>query len=335
MPDAPETIALRAALDAANRDRDATRARLTETEGRLRTETGSRFAAQESALATSLSQAETQSTVLQDQLEGLLSEGNFKEAAARQRDLAANEARLAQLRGQKDWIDQQKTQAANQPAAADPLERFNSTERTWIEQNPRYLSDPAFQRKVNAVAQHATEIDGVAKDSPEYFKRIEEAVYPERRQTQQRADGGQADDDGQSEPAPMPVTLGTDPLEQQHEMSMPVSAPNPDAPAMMIDLKPEQPQPRAAGPGADSVRAIAAPPSRRIAAMNTRNAPSGRIEPTQKEVEMAVQLYNDIEPNAEDRSPQAAVRWYHALYSDPRLHRGRRRERWVYEGSAA
>ena len=331
----PETAALRAALDAANRNIEAERSRRMEIEGRLRTETGTRFAAQESAVETALAQSEANAVRLQNDWAALQAEGKFTEAAQLMREMGDTTARIAQLKGQKDWYGQQK-QAAAQAAVVDPLANFNQVEREWIAKNPRYTEDPAFTRKVNAAATHAIEFEGLIKDSPEYWRHIEAKVYPERAQpaaSLPRQDNQEQTDD--SLPAGDVSGGDGDSLEQQHTMNIPIVQPSVNAPVMQIETKAAEAQPRAMGKGGDGMRATAAPPSRRIAEVSNRLARGGRIEPTMKELEVARALYESIEPNATDRSDETIVRWYHALYNSPSHQRTRRRH-WVNsEGSAA
>ena len=338
MPDvSPETATLRAALDEAQRRTEAERTRRVEAETRLRSETGTRFAAQETAVETALSQAEGNAATLEQRFTALQEEGKFSEAARVMREMGDTTARIAQLKGQKDWFAQQKQQAA--APAADPLDRFNATERDWIARNPRYLDDPNFARKVNAAATYAMEFEGHSKDSPEYWQSIERRVQGgQQQQTQAEVgDGGSAGGQAPAGDAGNGAGGGNDgPLEQQHTMSVPVIQPSVDAPVMKINLDPaEERQPRAVGKGGGGMRAVAAPPSHRIHEVSSRLAGASRgIEPTQQEYDTAVALYDSIEPNAQDRSPDTVIRWYHALYHSPSHQRTRRRH-WVFpEGSA-
>lgn len=339
----PETAALRAALEAAQRTGDSERARARELEGRLRAETGNRFAAQETAIDTAMAQTETVATSRQQHWAELQAEGKFEEAGQAMREMSDATARLTQLRGQKEWLAQQK-QVAAQPQTVDPLANFNTAERDWISHNPRYLEDPSFMRKANAAAQHAELVLGVAKDSPEYYQHIEKTMYPERDTQRQSEDGEGRERQIGDGAAPFSDTGGEgdgggdgSPLEQQHNMPITVNPATVDAPAMRIDLgsTPDTPQQRAVGRGGGGVSAVAAPPSRRIAEAAQRLGRSSRIEPTMEELQTARALAESIEPDIARRGDEDIIRWYYAMYNSP-THRSTRRRHWVYpDGRAA
>src|SRR5262249_8186804 len=111
-------------------------------------------------------------------------EGDFVAAAQLSRQQAHNAAALGRRQDEKGYLANQRQEAERQPA--DPLARFSPQERDWISRNPQYLSDPAFQAKVNAAAMHAEHINGVPRNTDKWFEQIERAVYPDRFQQQQQ-----------------------------------------------------------------------------------------------------------------------------------------------------
>jgi hypothetical protein len=343
-----ETQTLRAALEAAQRATAAAHAARASAEDQLRTERGARVSAQESAIDTAISQAETEAATAAERWSQLQTDGKFTEAAVAMRQMTEATAKKDRFQAQKEWLTQQRDQQARQPSRDEQLRNFSPEEQAWINSNPRYLTDPEFQQDVNAAALWGERQLHLRRNTPQWFEHIEKAVYPERFTNQQQnsaahavnvsTDGGDDPlsdtgeiDGGENVPQ---VSVGLERLEQQHTRSAPLAAATPDAPAMSIELRPEDPQPRAAGAG--SARAVAAPPSRRInAAVNKVTPGVTRIEPTMQELEVARSLYSSIESTAQDQSDDTIIKWYYANYHSP-THRTARRRSWVYpEGAHA
>lgn len=351
MPDpSPETQQLRAALEAANRrERDAVE-RATAFETRLRAETGNRFSAEEAAIDASIREHEAQQTAFERQIETLHAEGKFAEAAAAMRKMTEVSAATVNLRNRKEWLAQQKTAAAAPPQqSADPYAGYSEAQRRWISENPRYASDPQFAARVNAAAGFATNVEGIAADSPEFFERLERAAYPERfQQAQQQNDGqgtdGAAPTGDPGDGAPSGATEGPEVVIERDRHTLPAQQSTnraTDPPAMRIEMGGQdgapaepvrqtqyQPAVGRGNPG-DAMRSVAAPPSRNIAAAAQRAARGRAIEPTQAEVDMAVQLAHDLEPDSEmvrSGNTREMVQWYAALAqaaTSPKTRRGR------------
>lgn len=131
------------------------------------------------------------------QLADLNAEGKFEEAAEVQEKMADAAARRNQAQQAKVYFGQQKEQAKTAPV--DPVERFlansttpfNEAEQAWIRKNPRYATDDAFHKRVNA-AHLAAQDGGVAPGSTEYFQKLEEAGYMRQPPAQTRQTGGTA-----------------------------------------------------------------------------------------------------------------------------------------------
>src|ERR1700720_2734639 len=87
------TAALRAALDAANRRAADTQAQNTELQTRLRSETSSRFVAQEAAVDNAIAQAEAEAGTYQRQWSELQAEAKFGEAGEALRKMTEATAR--------------------------------------------------------------------------------------------------------------------------------------------------------------------------------------------------------------------------------------------------
>jgi hypothetical protein len=358
----PTTI-LREALNAANARATAAARERDEARGQLRGETVNRVAAQEQAADNAIVAAENERNSLSERWAGLQAEGNFAEAGKVMGQMAEAAARLDRFKAQKEWLSGQRQQVSAAPSAsADPLARFNPAERNWIAQNPEYLSDPMLEARVNQAHNKALG-EGKIKDSPEYFDALTRAAHPERytapstntQQPQADATGGRtsaSSPDGASDGAtesgqdiddsPLSgadIEIDTSPPQQRHTRDADPAPINLDAPVMRIDTatdgggnSTQQPQPRqrAVGRGGEGLRAVSAPPSRRIVQASNQAARGGQIEPTMEELLTARQLYDSIEPNAEDRSDVAAVRWYH-FYAHHPSHQNTRRRSWARE----
>ena len=353
------TAVLRAALDAANARASAAARGEAEARNQLRGETVNRVAAQEQAVDNAIVAAESERSSLTERWSVLQAEGNFAEAGKVMGQMAEASARVDRFKAQKDWLSGQRQQAATQPAPTDPLANYNDAERSWISQNPAYLSDPAFKRKVDFAAMEAIERKGLVKDSQEYFEHVDRSVHPDRyaaaapQATEQAArqpeggaiqardaaaPAGQDDDDSPLSGAEISVDT-TSPPQQQHTRDANPAPVSTDGPVMRIETTADgadgavgsQPQtrpPRAVGNGGGGIRAVAAPPSRRIVQASNQAARGGMIEPTMEELLTARSLYDAIEPNATDRSDIAAVRWYHAMAHHP-SHQHTRRRNWA------
>jgi hypothetical protein len=353
MPDAlsPETQRLHDALAAARNQTSAAVARATVAEGRLRQETGARFTVEKGAVEASIVATEERQTALEHQIAELNADGKFEDAAKMTRQMSDLSASLVQLRGRKEWIAGQEAHAAAQPVATDPYAQFSESQRRWISENPRYGSDEAFTKKVNAAAGYATEVAGVAPDSKEFFEHVERAAYPERFANQPAGDAGDGTGAGAGGDNIAPTgDAGTGPdiaIDRDHHTlpAQPASQTTTEPPAMRIEFTPEQggpaepvrqqPYQPAVGRGnqGDAMRMVAAPPSRNIAAAAQRAAGGGRraIEPTQEEVDTAIQLAQSIEPESDmvrTNNTREMVQWYYALAHSP-THQHTRRRSWA------
>jgi hypothetical protein len=353
--------ALRAALDSAQRDNAALRVDRDTARTQLRGETANRFQAQETAVDNAIVAAETEANTLESQWSTLQAEGKFEEAAKAMRRMTDASARLHDYHRQKDYIAQQRQQAAQQ--SADPLAQYSPEARSWIARNPRFLSDTGFKDQVTA-AHHAALGAGKGEGSSDYFDHIERAVYPERyaaanggdraadtqqqsRQTQ-NAGGVTNEEEGGSDEAPFSDTgadgndSANEPVirvEDRHTMTLASSPVTIPANEMRIDVNADgspitvtqEPQVRAVGKGGSGIQAVAAPPSR---ALNRALQGAGRTGPitlSADEMDAATRLAEQIEPEILGQGQLAVAKWYAAMNALPSANR--RRQKWY--GSAS
>lgn len=304
MPDDNKALEdLRAALNAANRRATQAEARATELDGRLRTETGSRFAAQEAQVDSSITSTERTLDSLQAQQASLYAEGKLDEAARAGREMAEAAATLQGLRSQKTWLETQKQQVEQQQTNqnADPYANYPQEQRDWIDRHPEFRSDSVFRGKVLAAAQGATHLKGLRENSPEWFAEVERTVYPERQSPAPNTDtnaGGDEFIDDRGEQIDPNARPDTSPMAQQHNRETPTLSPTPEPPAMRLDLNPERPQERAIGRGGNAQAAFAAAPTRMT--RTGQAVQRGEVSLSPEEVETALAVVGSIEPDIED-----------------------------------
>lgn len=158
------------------------RARAAETRAgeeskRSRSAVEERIAAEDAAIATMLSSAESSTERLEADLSRLQEEGRFGDAAKLVAKLADArvDLRIAQDRKSafERWKSDQEAEAKR--TANDPLARFTPATRAWIEEHPRYLTDHRYQSLCNAADQLAR-AEGIPVDTGEYFRFVEDFV---------------------------------------------------------------------------------------------------------------------------------------------------------------
>lgn len=348
VPETAELKNLRAALDAARRQTDEANNRAVVAESRLRSETSGRFAAQEAQIENSITTTETSLDAMQAQQKTLFEEGKFDEASAMGRRMAEATATLIQLRGQKNWLVDQKQAAeaqANRPA--DPYAEWPAEQRRWIDQNPQFRNDPTFRNKALAAAQYATQFEGIAENSPQWFDYIERKVYPERfNEGGRQPNGGDGGDPQQAQidpitDEPIQVEPGR-PLEQQHTMPQNFVDPSPEAPPLR--LEPNEPQQRAIGRGGTGVSSAAAAPSRRIGELG-RPLQNRNVTLSPEEWEAAQAIVPSIEPMTREgdrerpKTPLEIAQTYYAWLHHPTNtnvgRNGPRRRSWAKDAIVA
>lgn len=350
MPDpAPQNDALRRALDEALRLRSQNTQLEQQRDAALmqaRGEATSRVAAEETAIDNAIAVTETERNSLQNELTRLQEEGKFGEASAIVAKMTDASARLQTYRQQKEQVAGRREQIASQPAAApngqqqsDPLAGLSERERAWVETNPRYRDDAAFRQRAAAAAGYAINVEGIERDSDDYFDFINQRLNPsagngagsQQPQKNGAADGGTVlqDPPGPVEPPAIridpgamaggsPFSSGAAPTRAQMDDGSLANE------TQMVDQM--FPQQRAVGNGGDGIRQVAAPPTRRIFDLARQHSGGRTIDATMEELETARTLARDIDPELYGRgSDQEIVAWYYNLYNSPSSKRKLRR----------
>lgn len=176
-----DLVAIKERMDAAETarkeaDERAARAReeLETANQRLSQEKGSRFQAQESAIANALAAVESEADQAEQQLVAAGQSGDWAAVAKAQRVIAAAETKKVQLEGSRQTVASWKQQATQE---RDPLEQQFPDPRTraWIKDHPQYLEDSVFRADCAAAHERALKA-GHPINSAGYFKYIEDKV---------------------------------------------------------------------------------------------------------------------------------------------------------------
>jgi hypothetical protein len=116
-----------------------------------------------------------ESEILENNLADAFSLGDHRQAAAIQRQISANEARLLQLETGRDAMKAQPRQPAP-PPRMDPVEALASTlsprSAEWVRKHPEYARDTRKMQKMIAAHQMVVS-DDVEPDTDDYFERVE------------------------------------------------------------------------------------------------------------------------------------------------------------------
>lgn len=144
----------------------------------------------ENSLAANLTSIQATVDQLENQLKAAKESGDYAAEARVIRDLSIAGARLDRAEQDKAnfdaWKEQQKNAPVHQPAEAQPA-KFTPATQAWIDAHPRFNTDQEYR----AVAIHADGIArmrGIAADTPQYFKFVEDSLdkHYGTQQTQQR-----------------------------------------------------------------------------------------------------------------------------------------------------
>lgn len=176
-----DLVAIKERMDAAETarkeaDERAARAReeLETANQRLSQEKGSRFAAQESAIANAMAAIESEAEQAETTYATAMQAGDFTAAAKAQRVMSAAEAKKVRLEDSRQTVASWKQQASQE---RDPLEQQFPDPRTraWIKDHPQYLEDSVFRADCAAAHERALKA-GHPINSSGYFKYIEDKV---------------------------------------------------------------------------------------------------------------------------------------------------------------
>ncbi len=177
-----ELDTLREALDKTRKEADAYKSRAeraeqekTENGKRLTTETSNRVNAEDIAITNALAAAVADAERLEREVVEAQEDGKFSEAAKLTRQLASAQNKIDGWTAQKERFETQKKLAVERPQEPDALAGYTLKTRQWIESHPEFLTDSKYKAKAMS-AHYEAEVEGIALDSPEYFKHIEDKI---------------------------------------------------------------------------------------------------------------------------------------------------------------
>jgi hypothetical protein len=299
---AAEAAELRRQLAARDSVIAAKDSELSATRKRARDAEFAGMSAQEQAIVSQQEACDSNITSITNEIDGYealiaqLSDepGNGKAVAEASRKMSRASAVLIQEEGRKDYLASQRDQVANrnketrEAAGRDdqqgsgrkmangfPYDSFPAKTKAWVDAHPQAFTDKTYWDRVIRYAQEATQDIGLADESPEYFRHIEqklgEVQSSRRAATDEEGDEGDENEEGDDLPEGQP--------QRRTE----------------VNYVPEQRQERAAGPGS-----MAARPTRQVPQGNGQPARRGSIKLTSQEREAAESLYPNL-PNVADR----------------------------------
>jgi hypothetical protein len=182
---------------ARERDEERTTRHRTERErdelaGHATSEAERAFNAQRQAVESQIATAESEAERAEQEYVRAAEAGDHVATAKAQRAIAAAEAKADRLRGQKDYLEQNKERFTKPPevrreapAATDKyaaiVRGLHTSEREWLDQRPQFLNDEKYRQKVFGASQLAGVEHG--RGTPEYFRRMEELLGESRQET--------------------------------------------------------------------------------------------------------------------------------------------------------
>lgn len=165
---------------AAERERDAARARATDTRSELEASENSKVAIQAQAIDNKLAAAKSEVEKAELAYEDAIDRGlPAKDQVKFQRQLATAVYQLEGVEGAKRQFDQWK---ANQAAALRKTtvnnENVSDKGQQWIDAHPEFNTNPRFKRIATA-AHYEAAGSSIKPDSKEYFEHIESVLREE------------------------------------------------------------------------------------------------------------------------------------------------------------
>lgn len=230
-------------------------------------------AANLAALETEASDIERQIAVLADE------PGHGAEIGKLTRQIAGIETKISKETDRKTWLEAQREKVTNQnkqtreaaPAAGAKLlangidvSKLDARTQAWLDKRPKAFSDVRYAKLIVAAAQKAVDIEGLADNSQEFFKFVEDELN--------ESPNVENDDEGEEE------EIGTSVPERE-------------------SYAPEKPQHRAAGPGSMQ----AAPPTRQAPSGGNGGGNRRQIALSADEREAALNIYSHLNISDADK----------------------------------
>lgn len=199
------TLASQATQRAAQAEREAAQARTEASQS------------QKTTVESGIAAAKSEADAAEESYKAAFEAGNAGEMAKAQRRMSRAEADLALLEQAKGDLAEPRQQVrteAPQQRQADPVEDFINSRtaptQAWLRAHRDYLTDPRKNAKMQA-AHFDAESEGLALDTPQYFKHVEKFLGMEKPAggTQQNGNGA---DTSQQQPTQRRPTAPTAPV---------------------------------------------------------------------------------------------------------------------------
>lgn len=160
----------------AERERDAARTQVDTVKSNLAKSESEKVATQEAAILSRVETAAAEVENAERALEEAIDTGKpAKEQIGLQKKLAEAVYKMKGAEGAKAHFDNWKEKEKNKPAPKAAEEAMTPAAKKWVDDHPKYNTDKRYRRTAIAAHEDALE-DGIAADSAEYFKRINEAL---------------------------------------------------------------------------------------------------------------------------------------------------------------
>lgn len=230
-----------------------------------------------------LSSLETEATDIERQIAVLADEpGHGAEVSKLTRQIAAVEAKISKETDRKAYLEGQREKVTTQnkqtreaaPAAGAKLlangidvSKLAAPTQAWLESRPKAFSDVRYAKQIVLAAQKAVDIEGIADNSPEFFKFVEDELKES------------------------PVTEADDTDDGEEEIGTTTPA--------RESYAAERPQHRAAGPG--SMAPVVAAPSRQAPTGGNDGGRRRQVSLSADEREAALNIYSHLNISDADK----------------------------------
>lgn len=132
------------------------------------------------SVTNALGAVSTELNALETKLAAAHEAGEFGTVAKLQTQIAKAGARLVQLEDGKAALEARAKEVPRQAPAGDEREAYlarrTAPTAAWVRAHPQFFTDQSFRVKVESADGYVANVLGIARDTQEYFSKIEEAV---------------------------------------------------------------------------------------------------------------------------------------------------------------
>lgn len=172
-----ETERERQRAEAAERQRE-------EYSQKLSVESTERAKAQGDSIESRIAAKNADAERLKRDLKEAHESGRFDDYAELVSEYGIAKQEIRNYENYKSQFDSQE-EAKAQAVKNDPLARYSTKEREWINEHPEFLNDQRFQAKVTS-AHYAALADGISTNTDEYFDYVDNFIDPKKGQEKEQ-----------------------------------------------------------------------------------------------------------------------------------------------------